>query len=183
MRLSWYSLGTLPICALLLIPLASQARSLVTVKGGDVEFRGAVVVSACAVDANSEDLTVEMGQVSSSKFRGMGSWTDPQAFTLTLKDCDTTTSQQVGVAFRGQTDGKDPGVLAVTDGAQSALGVGLGIFDSLGNQIIPNTQPIHFTSLQDGTTVLNFVAKYRATSASVVAGNANTQTWFTLTYL
>ena len=168
-----------------LFPALAQAGNhhVVTVKGGDVEFQGAVVNAACAVDAGSEDLTVEMGQVRSNEFHGLGSWTDPQAFTITLKDCDTTVSQQVSVAFRGLTDGKDPGVLAVTDGAQSAQGVGLGIFDNQGNQIIPNTQPMNFTAIQDNTTVLNFVAKYRATSRPVVAGDANAQTWFTLTYL
>ena len=155
-----------------LFPALAQAGNhhVVTVKGGDVEFQGAVVNAACAVDAGSEDLTVEMGQVRSNEFHGLGSWTDPQAFTITLKDCDTTVSQQVSVAFRGLTDGKDPGV-------------GLGIFDNQGNQIIPNTQPMNFTAIQDNTTVLNFVAKYRATSRTVVAGDANAQTWFTLTYL
>lgn len=175
----------LSLAGAVLLPALVQAGNhhVVTVKGGDVEFQGAVVNAACSVDASSQNLTVEMGQVRSNDFHGLGSWTDPQAFTLTLKDCDTTISQQVGIAFRGQTDGKDPGVLAVTDGAQSAQGVGLGIFDSQGNQIIPNTQPVNFTALQDNTTVLNFVAKYRATSRTVVAGDANVQTWFTLTYL
>lgn len=94
-----------------LFPALAQAGNhhVVTVKGGDVEFQGAVVNAACAVDAGSEDLTVEMGQVRSNEFHGLGSWTDPQAFTITLKDCDTTVSQQVSVAFRGLTDGKDPG--------------------------------------------------------------------------
>lgn len=158
-------------------------RHAVTVKGGDVEFHGAVVNTACAVDAGSLNLTVQMGQVRSDEFHGLGSWTDPQAFSITLKECDTTVSQQVGIAFRGQTDKKDPGVLAITEGAQSAQDVGLGIFDSQGNLIIPNVQPLNFTTLQENTTVLRFVAKYRATSINVIAGNANTQTWFTLTYL
>ncbi len=165
------------------ISFPSLVFASITEKGGNVEFQGAVVNAACAVDAGSQHLTVQMGQVRSTDFKGLGSWTDPQAFTLTLKDCDTTVSQRVGVTFRGQTDKKDPGVLAVIDGAQSAEGVGLGLFDHQGHQIIPNQQPLSFTALQDDTTTLNFVARYRATSRTVTAGNANAQTWFTLTYL
>lgn len=168
-------LGTLCIPAL--------AFASMTEKGGNVEFKGAVVNAACAVDAGSQYLTVQMGQVRTADFHGLGSWTDPQAFTLTLKDCDTTVSQRVGVTFRGQTDKKDPGVLAVIDGTQSAQGVGLGLFDHQGHQIIPNQQPLNFTALQDNTTEIHFIARYRATSRTVTAGNANAQTWFTLTYL
>ena len=152
----------------------------VTVKGGDVEFHGAVVSAACTVEAGSQHLVVQMGQVRSNEFHGLGSWTDPQPFTLTLKDCDTTVIQQVGITFRGQTDKKDPGVLAVFNGAQ---GVGLGLFDAQGHQIIPNQQPLSFTPLQNDTTGLHFVARYRATAKTVVAGDANAQAWFTLTYL
>ncbi|MEZ6876811.1 fimbrial protein [Enterobacter sp. KBR-315C3_2022] len=166
-----------------IVPSLTFAETHVTVKGGDVEFRGAVVNAACVVDVGSEDLTVQMGEIRTDEFHGLGSWTDPQAFTLELKDCDSTVSQDVGVTFRGQTDKKDPGVLAVIDGAQSAQGVGLGLFDSQGNQIIPNERPLTFTPIQDGTTSLHFTARYRATSNEVIAGDANTETWFTLTYL
>lgn len=185
MNFNTQRLKMLSLAGAIFFPILAQAANhhVVTVKGGNVEFQGEVVNAACVVDTGSQNLTVEMGQVRSNEFHGLGSWTDPQAFTITLKDCDITTGQQVSVAFRGLTDGKDPGVLAVTDGAQSAQGVGLGIFDNQGNQIIPNTQPMNFTALQDNTTVLNFVAKYRATSRTVVAGDANAQTWFTLTYL
>lgn len=185
MGLNILRLGTFPILGFMLIPglVLANAQNTMTVKGGNVEFQGTVVNAACAVDASSQNLTVEMGQPRSNDFHGLGSWTDPQPFTLTLKNCDLTVSQQVGIEFRGQTDGKDPSVLAVIDGAQSAQGVGVGIFDHLGNQLIPNTQPLSFTDLQDNTTVLKFVAKYRATSRTVVAGDANAQTWFTLTYL
>lgn len=177
-------LKALSLAGAVLFSTLVQAGShrVVTVMGGEVEFQGAVVNAACVVDAGSENLTVEMGQVRSNEFHGLGSWIDSHAFTITLKDCDSRVSQQVSVAFRGLTDGKDPGVLAVIDGAQSAQGIGLGIFDSQGHQIIPNAQPINFTAIQANTTVLNFVAKYRATSRTVVAGEANAQTWFTLTY-
>lgn len=168
-----------------LFPALAQAGNhhVVTVKGGDVEFQGAVVNAACAVDAGSEDLTVEMGQVRSNEFHGLGSWTDPQAFTITLKDCDTTVSQQVSVAFRGLTDGKRSGGTGGDRRCAERAGRRVRHFDNQGNQIIPNTQPMNFTAIQDNTTVLNFVAKYRATSRTVVAGDANAQTRLTLTYL
>lgn len=156
---------------------------VVTVYGGSVHFTGGVVSAACAVDVDSASQTVQMGHVRSNEFSGVGTWTDPQPFTIKLKDCDTRVSQQVGVAFNGVTDGKDPGVLAITDGAGNAQGVGIGIFDNLGNQVIPNTSPASFTALQDNTTVLSFIAKYRSTSRKVSPGQADAQTWFTLTYM
>ena len=87
------------------------------------------------------------------------------------------------MAFNGVTDEKDPTVLAVTSGAASAAHVGIGIFDSSGNVIVPNTAPQLFTTLKDDTNVLNFVAKYRATAENVSPGEADAQTWFTLTYM
>lgn len=167
------------------LPSLAQAghHHVVTVHGGDVHFIGAVVEAACVVDTHSDAQTVEMGQVRSSLFSGTGTWGNPQPFSIVLKDCDTTTSKQVGVAFNGVTDARDPTVLAVTSGAGSAGNVGIGIFDSAGNLIIPNTQPQRFSTLKDDTNVLSFIAKYRATAANVSPGEADAQTWFTLTYM
>ncbi|ECG8590412.1 fimbrial protein [Salmonella enterica subsp. salamae] len=165
-------------------PLSSLAENYnVVINGGEVHFFGGVVNAACVVDTNSEAQTVEMGQIRTNAFSGPGTWGDPQAFTLVLKDCDTSVSQQVGVAFEGLTDQKDPEVIAVTAGAGSAQGIGIGIFDSLGNLVIPNTQPQTFSAIQNNTTVLNFVAKYRAIAKDVLPGEADAQAWFTLTYM
>lgn len=177
-----FNLALLMVASLPLCSIAGN-HHVVTVYGGEVHFSGGVVSAACVVDTASASQTVEMGQVRSNAFSGVGTWSDPQSFTITLKDCDTRVSQQVGVAFNGVTDGKDPGVLAVTSGAGNAQGIGIGIFDHLGNQIIPNTAPESFTALQDNTTALNFVAKYRSTSQHVSAGEADAETWFTLTYM
>ncbi|HFZ8995706.1 TPA: fimbrial protein [Citrobacter freundii] len=182
MKLTTFSLAMLLIAG---YPLSSQAgnRHYVTVFGGEVHFAGGVVNAACAVDMNSAAQIIEMGQVRSNQFSGVGAWSDPQPFTIVLKDCDTTISQQVGVAFNGVTDEKDPEVIALTNGAGSARGVGIGIFDHLGNQIIPNTQPQSFSAIQENTTVLNFVAKYRSLAKNVTPGEADAQAWFTLTYM
>lgn len=176
---------SLSLAALMILPSLAQAnvQNQDLVEGGDVRFQGAVVSSACAVSAESQNLTVVMGQVRSNAFHGLGSWADPQNFSLKLVGCDPSVSQRVGVVFRGLTDGKDPGVLAIPEGAQSAKGIGVGIFDSKGNQIYLNSQPVSFARVEENTVVLHFVAKYRATSASVIAGYANAQAWFTLTYL
>lgn len=175
----------LALAFLACLPSLAQAghHHVVTVPGGDVHFIGAVVKAACVVDTNSDALTVEMGQVRSSIFSGAGSWGHPQPFSIVLKDCDTNISKQVGVAFNGVTDARDPAVLAVTSGAGSAGNVGIGIFDSAGNLMIPNTQPQRFSTLKDDTNVLSFIAKYRATAANVTPGEADAQTWFTLTYM
>lgn len=175
----------LAIFALISFPFYSFAGNhhVVTIPGGSVHFSGGVVNAACAVDTNSEAQTVEMGQIRTNEFTGTGSWSDPQPFSIVLKDCDTTISQRVGISFDGTTDAKEPDILAVSGGAGVASGIGIGIFDNQGNQIIPNAQAQAITTIEDSTTTLNFIAKYRSTSNNVLPGKADAETWFTLTYM
>ncbi|QLA09277.1 fimbrial protein [Enterobacter ludwigii] len=164
------------------VPTGSLASSSVSIYGGDVTFSGQVVSSGCSVSSESSNMIVQMEQVRSNQFSGNGSWASSIPFHITLKDCDTQISQSAGVMFNGVTDTHDPQVFSTHNGADSAVGVGIGIFDSRGELVIPNTIPQLFSALQDGNTRLDFVAKYRATRRTVSGGSANTQVWFAVIY-
>ncbi|MGR7122251.1 fimbrial protein [Klebsiella aerogenes] len=177
------------LCRVLLcLPLLSGGLVLagnnthIVIAGGIIHLKGQVTAGACAVGPDSLDKTVVMGQVRSYQFSGVGSWASPVPFTLQLVDCSTAVSQQVGMMFSGVTEGKDPLVFSAGSGNSAAKGVGIGIFDSQGELIVPNASPRHFTPLTQGTMVLPFTARYRATSRAVTPGEASTVVNFSLYY-
>lgn len=165
-----------------LLPFTSRANRDVTIHGGDVHFRGQVVNAACAVSADSQNMTVQMGQVRSSMFNGPGDWSQGVDFQIYLEDCSTTVSQSAGVLFTGTSDGKDPQVFKAGYGASAAQGVGIGIFDATGELVLPNTRPPWLAPLQDGETILNYNAKYRATDRRILSGDASAEVWFSVIY-
>lgn len=167
---------------LLLTSSQALSQSMTTVGGGSVHFRGTVVNAGCAVDTNSIEQEVPMGQIRVDAFTGVGSWTDPVGFTLTLTDCDTSVSQSAGVAFQGPADIHDPLVFTIANGPGSAIGVGLGIYDEQSNLIVPNSAPRAYKTLIDGTNVLHFIAKYRATEQQPIAGDASVTANFIVLY-
>jgi fimbrial protein len=162
--------------------MAAGNYNPITVDGGKVNFSGAITTSACAVDTGSDGQIVQMGQVKSNRFNALGEYSDPVSFNIQLNDCDTSVSNQVGIIFQGVSDGKDPLVLSAGSGLNAATGIGIGIFDALGQLQPLNTQPRNYSALQNGQTILHFIARYKSTSRSVTAGNANAQAWFTLEY-
>lgn len=173
---------------ILFFPLLSDGSELtgnkthVVIPGGIIHLRGEVAAGACVVSPDSQDKIVVMGKVRSNQFDGVGSWADPVPFTLTLVDCNTALSQQVGMVFSGVTDGKDPLVFSVGRGPGVAEGVGIGLFDAEGQLIVPNTEPRSYTLLNAGTVEVPFTAKYRATSRDVIPGEASTVVYFSLFY-
>jgi fimbrial protein len=108
---------------------------------GKVHFYGAVVNSSCSIDTQSFDQSVMMGQVRTGSFLGPGSWAEPVTFWIKLENCATSTSESASVTFNGLADLKDPQVFQAGFGSGAAKGVGIGIFDMRGNQVIPDSQP------------------------------------------
>lgn len=165
-------------------PVVSKGGNhhLVVIDGGMVRLRGAITAPACTVAAGSGNQIVEMGQLRSNQFAGLGSYASPVPFELSLTQCSTAVYEQVAITFLGVSDGKDPLVLRAGQGANAATGVGLAIFDSTGDIIPPNAQPRSLGYLSNGDTPLHFTARYRATSRQVTGGNADASAWFALSY-
>lgn len=71
-----------------------------TVNGGVIHFKGEVVNAACAIDSESMNQTVELGQVRSSHFwLKPGDLSSAVGFNIKLNDCDTNVSSNAAVAF------------------------------------------------------------------------------------
>lgn len=63
-----------------------------TVNGGVIHFKGEVVNAACAIDSESMNQTVELGQVRSSRLAKAGDLSSAVGFNIKLNDCDTNES-------------------------------------------------------------------------------------------
>lgn len=154
------------------------------VNGGSVHFKGEVVNAACAVDWESADQIVQMGQVRSVKLASAGETSSAKGFNIQLNDCDTTVSTKASVAFLGTTvSPTETTVLALqSSAAGSATNVGIQIMDNTGTPLkLDGADFSTAVQLNDGTNVLPFQARYYATDAAT-AGTANADATFSIKY-
>ncbi|EPS4774272.1 TPA: fimbria/pilus periplasmic chaperone [Escherichia coli] len=97
-----------------------------TVNGGVIHFKGEVVNAACAIDSESMNQTVELGQVRSSRLAKAGDLSSAVGFNIKLNDCDTNVSSNAAVAFLGTTVTSNDDTLALqSSAAGSAQNVGI----------------------------------------------------------
>ena len=172
-----------PFLLLLVSALPGWAKPVVVVDGGRVQLQGELINGACAVAPDSQQMTVEMGQYRSNHFTGAGSYaTVTVPFSIALVDCSPDVSGQVGVMFQGSTPSEDPQVFIVSRHATGKSGVGLALFDSEQQLIIPNAPPARFTPIQTDALVLHFSARYRAVTDRIIPGALRSDVWFTLVY-
>lgn len=172
-----------PFLLLLFGALPGWAKQVVMVDGGRVQLQGELVNSACAVAPGNQQMTVEMGQYRSNQFTGAGSYaTVTVPFSIALVDCSPEVSDQVGVMFQGSTPSEDPQVFDAYRHAARNSGIGLALFDSEQQLIIPNALPARFMPIQTGAHVLHFSARYRAVTDRVAPGTLRSDVWFTLVY-
>lgn len=108
-----------------------------TVNGGVIHFKGEVVNAACAIDSESMNQTVELGQVRSSRLAKAGDLSSAVGFNIKLNDCDTNVSSNAAVAFLGTTVTSNDDTLALqSSAAGSAQNVGIQILDSTGEVLV-----------------------------------------------
>ncbi len=108
-----------------------------TVNGGVIHFKGEVVNAACAIDSESMNQTVELGQVRSSRLAKAGDLSSAVGFNIKLNDCDTNVSSNAAVAFLGTTVTSNDDTLALqSSAAGSAQNVGIQILDRTGEVLI-----------------------------------------------
>jgi P pilus assembly protein, pilin FimA len=177
---------TLAIVALSALSLGSVAANAATVSvfGGDVHFTGSVVNAACAVNANSINQTVQLGQVRSASLSSVGMTSSSVGFTIDLDDCDTTVAAKASFAFLGTAiDSTNPNVLALQNSAAGgATNVGVQILDSTGAVLgLDGASYSAQTTLINGKNVIPFQARYFATGAAT-AGTADADATFNIQY-
>lgn len=171
---------------LALLSTGTVASAATTVKGGTVHFTGQIVNAACAVSADSTNQTVNLGQYRTAKFDKVGAYSDPVPFNIKLEDCDTTVSTTAQVQFYGGVTSADATLLSVSNisggAAGSASGVGIEISDGKGKILTPGTTWSTAQNLFAGANTLPFSARYKSTSATVTAGEADADATFEMQY-
>ncbi|HEY2451831.1 MAG TPA: fimbrial protein [Scandinavium sp.] len=148
---------------------------------GKINFIGSITDSACTVVNNvSNPLNVTLGSVSSTAFSGAGSTAAPTKFTISLTDCPINATT-ASVKFDGTADSNVSSILALTNEAGVAQGVGIQLVDNQ-NVVVPLHTASSDYPLVEGDNSLDFVARYYATAATVSAGPANATSNFTIIY-
>ncbi|MCY1700933.1 type 1 fimbrial major subunit FimA [Lelliottia sp. SL45] len=177
---------TLAFVVLSVLSLNSTAvlAAATVVNGGTVHFKGEVVNAACAVDAGSVDQTIQLGQVRSATLAALGDVSSSVGFNIQLNDCDTTVATKASVAFTGTAiDGSNTSVLALQSStAGGATNVGVQILDRTNTPLVVDGATFSAaTTLNDGTNIIPFQARYFATGAAT-AGTANADATFKVQY-
>lgn len=152
---------------------------------GTVNFTGEILTSACKVDTNSLNQTVELGKVSSSAFTKSGSTAAATKFDINLTDCPTGADSPTiaSVKFDGTNDSINPNILALNSGS-GAKNVGIAIYEKDGATLIPmsNQSQDNTIDTTSSSLTMSFIAKYMSTADTVTAGTANGATNFTVIY-
>jgi major type 1 subunit fimbrin (pilin) len=149
---------------------------------GQVNFTGEITDTTCKVaNAPATPLTVNLGKVARTAFVAAGDTSSATKFTLELKDCPTGLTT-VNVKFDGTSVSGKPGILALTTGG--ATGVGIQLADDTGTVLPLYTASKDYPlTLGVGTsTKMDFVARYIATSLPVAPGVANAVADFSINY-
>ena len=170
------------------IILSGSAMAATTsVTGGTVHFKGTVIDAACAVDDNSIEQTVTMGQVRTARFGTAGSVTIGTAanqkvpFSISLKDCDSTVASNASLTFNGTASADYPSALENAGGPGSASGVGIQIYDAEGAALGLGTASAT-VALINGENTLSFTADYISTKTTVTSGDVEATATFNVTY-
>lgn len=159
-----------------------SASAQVKASDGQINITGSINSNTCIVDSDSENMTVDMGNVASKQFYRAGATAAAQLFVIKLVKCGGTASG-VSVTFNGTLDRRDSRLLAIDGGSAAATGMGIAILD-LNRQIVPlNTKSVKYPLTPGLQSVnLSFFAEYMANGDKVKAGDANATATFVLNY-
>lgn len=197
------------LCALLMAGMACsvqatsgrQDMSNVSGEYGNVRFHGRVFVSPCVLDMASRDQTIDLGDISASRFRQGGDRSDPVLVTLylngclkgsghTLRDFPGQTSEMPELAHSTVERGVSMTLMA--EGAPENSDLGRIRGDVLGagirllterNQLIHLNQPQRMWILKPGDNAIHFLAALESFGREVTAGEFNGLVRLKLEYL
>ncbi|ELC5004982.1 type 1 fimbrial major subunit FimA [Salmonella enterica] len=182
--LSFILLSTLSLSTTFANAADGDAPKKTTVNGGAVHFKGEIVNAACAVDADSVNQTVKLGQTRTAKLVKPGSTSSAVGFNIQLDDCDTSVATKASVAFSGTAvDTTNTSVLALqSSAAGGAKNVGVQILDKTGTPLALDGATFSAASkLNDGTNIIPFQARYYSLGKAE-AGTANADATFKVQY-
>ncbi|EPJ7071311.1 TPA: type 1 fimbrial protein [Citrobacter freundii] len=197
------------LCALLMAGMACsvqatsgrQDMSNVSGEYGNVRFHGRVFVSPCVLDMASRDQTIELGDISASRFRQGGDRSDPVLVTLylngclkgsghTLRDFPGQTSEMPELAYSTVERGVSMTMMAEGAPENSDLGRIRGDVRGAGirllterKQLIHLNQPQRMWILKPGDNAIHFLAALESFGREVTAGEFNGLVRLKLEYL
>lgn len=148
---------------------------------GSVRMSGRIIGTACAIDTNSIDQTIDMGTVPISKIGRDGAGRE-RTFTINLINCvlskednDISKWQYFSITFDGDND---EGLFAVTG---EAKGIAIKIFDNDGHVARPGT-PLPLGKIDSGKMALDFSIQLVSTHKVLHAGDYNSIIKFKMDY-
>lgn len=148
---------------------------------GTLNFTGTVTADACIITPGSSNQTVALGTVSSNALAAVGDSAASTTFDVVLTSCPEA-ALNASVKFDGPTNADNSSLLALTNGADVATGVGIGLYEDDSSTLIPpGSASLSKTLSATDDTTFRFVAKYVATG-DVTAGTANAVSDFTVIY-
>jgi len=159
---------------LLFVGLSTSVKAM----DPQLSITGEVKASSCEVNA---DETVRIGTFAGSDFPSIGSTSAFKAFNITLTKCYAGLSS-VQVTFSGTSDVDNPALLAINEGAGMATGLGVEVLDTNGNPILIDENTPQDYDLEEDTTTLSFLLRYKATRYPVTSGEAMAVMYFDLAY-
>ena len=197
------------LCALLMAGMACsvqatsgrQDMSNVSGEYGNVRFHGRVFVSPCVLDMASRDQTIDLGDISASRFRQGGDRSDPVLVTLylngclkgsghTLRDFPGQTSEMPELAYSTVERGVSMTMMAEGAPENSDLGRIRGDVRGAGirllterKQLIHLNQPQRMSILKPGDNAIHFLAALESFGREVTAGEFNGLVRLKLEYL
>lgn len=187
MKKSIFCLSIVSLMGLNSYAMAADPVTPVTVNGGVVHFTGSVVDSPCVVDNDSNNATVNLGQVKTSSLAKTGNPLGAaKPFSIHLSDCALTTYTNAAVTFTGPTVSGKTDQLAVNGGgagSSTAGGVAIQVLDNSGKAVsVDGSTASPAQKLASSDNYLQYSAQYIATSDTITAGAANADANFSITY-
>ncbi|EGO1033013.1 fimbrial protein [Escherichia coli] len=139
-----------------------------TVNGGVIHFKGEVVNAACAIDSESMNQTVELGQVRSSRLAKAGDLSSAVGFNIKLNDCGATTDSARQVFANTAPD------------ATKASGVGVSLMRN--GKILATGENVSLGTVNKSKVPLGLSATYGQTGNKVSAGTVQSVIGVTFIY-
>lgn len=162
---------------------------------GVVHFTGLIQDATCGIQTGDDNQTVNLGTVSKSEFKNIGSTTAGVRFSVHLIDCPAgvASNGKVALRFDGSQDSTNNDLLKVSTitsgatGSNPAAGVGIGIYNLKSNTKLPlfkdsDQESIDYKIPSKGTANFDFLAKYVSTATTVTSGPADADAFFTIAY-
>lgn len=164
--------------------------SSVMAQDGTVNFTGKIIEAGCQVDSNvTNPQSVQLGEVAKTAFVAAGDTAATTKFSLVLTGCPADLlGKPVSVKYDGTPDAVNNDYLQLTNAGTAGIAEGVAIqllnADSSALPLGVESKEVEIkgSAAAPESTKLDFYARYIATKAGVVGGDANGSVNFTLTY-